>query len=71
MSILSKRQRWFACFLSGLFAAIALSFTSIAASQAPAEAATNVWGNQTAITSVGTRVMADSASSHQEPNFYQ
>ncbi|MBC7972445.1 MAG: hypothetical protein H7Z11_20350 [Verrucomicrobia bacterium] len=69
MSILSKRQRWFACFLSGLFAAIALSFASITASQTSAEAATSVWGNQTA--PIGVRALADSASSHQEPNFYQ
>lgn len=71
MSILGKRQRWFACFLSGLFAAIALSFTSIAASQAPAEVATNVWGTQTVATFVNPRVLSESASSHLEPNFYQ
>lgn len=71
MSILSKRQRWFACFLSGVFAAIALSFVSITVSQTSAEAATNAWGVQTAITAVGPRVLSESASSHLEPNFYQ
>lgn len=71
MSILGKRQRWFACFLSGLFAAIALSFASIAAIQASAETATNAWGAETAITSVSDRVASESTSSHQEPNFYQ
>ncbi len=71
MSILGKRQRWFACFLSGLFAAIALSFAAITAVHQSAEASTNAWGNQTDITSVGVRVMAESASSHQAPNFYQ
>lgn len=70
MSVLSKRQRWFACFLGGLFAAIALSFASITARQPSAEAATNAWGNQT-ITSSSIHVLADAASSHQEPNFYQ
>mgnify|MGYP000532148454 CR=1 FL=1 len=71
MSILSKRQRWFACFLSGLFAAIALSFASITATQVSAEAATNAWGSETAITSVSPHVLSEAASSHQEPNFYQ
>ncbi|MBW4470240.1 MAG: hypothetical protein KME45_07515 [Stenomitos rutilans HA7619-LM2] len=71
MSFLSNRQRWFACFLGGLLAAIALSFATMTASQPSAEAATKVWGDQTAITAIGVRVTADAASSHQEPNFYQ
>lgn len=68
MSILSKRQRWVAFFLSGLFAVVALSFAAIRAIQPSTEAATNAWGNQAA--PIVTRVLADSASSHQEPNFY-
>ena len=69
MSILGKRQQWLACFLGGLFAAIALSFACLTAMQPSAEAATSVWGDQTA--PIHARVLADSASSHQEPNFYQ
>jgi hypothetical protein len=71
MSILGKRQRWLACFFGGLFAGIALSFATITLNHTPAEATTNAWGNQVAIMSANVHVMADSASSHQEPNFYQ
>ena len=69
MSILGKRQRWLALFFGGLLATIALSFASITAMQPSAEAATRVWGDLTA--PIHARVLADSASSHQEPNFYQ
>lgn len=69
MSILSKHQRWFAFFLSGLFAVIALSFAALKAIQPSAEVATNAWGDQAA--PAIARVLVDSANSHQEPNFYQ
>jgi hypothetical protein len=71
MSILGKRQRWLACFLGGLFAAIAVSFAFITFNQTSAEAATNAWGTGTAITFANPRIASESASSHLEPNFYQ
>jgi hypothetical protein len=45
-----------------------LSFAAITAIEPSAEAATSAWGDQSA--PIHVRVLADSASSHQEPNFY-